>query len=73
MLQLPSSLSFEQGATLPLAVVTAVFGLYSGRIASGELRGAELTAPWENGGRGKYAGQPIVIVGGSSAVGQQGL
>lgn len=27
---------------------------------------------WEKGGRGKYAGQPILVIGGSSAVGQQG-
>lgn len=30
-----------------------------------------MTAPWK-GGRGKYAGEPILILGGSSAVGQAG-
>ncbi|KAI0091079.1 GroES-like protein [Irpex rosettiformis] len=69
--KLPSNLTFEQGSTIPLVLATAAFGLYSGKVTTGELRGAELTAPWEEGGRGKYAGQPIVIVGGSSAVGQQ--
>ncbi|KAI0783908.1 GroES-like protein [Irpex lacteus] len=69
--KLPSHLSLEQGATIPLALATAAFGLYSGQIPTGELRGVELTPSWEEGGRGKYAGQPILIVGGSSAVGQQ--
>lgn len=31
-----------------------------------------MLAPWKEGGRGKYAGQPIVIFGGSSSVGQFG-
>ena len=34
--------------------------------------GAGLTPPWEEGGRGKYADQPILILGGSTAIGQPG-
>ncbi|VDB83121.1 unnamed protein product [Peniophora sp. CBMAI 1063] len=30
----------------------------------------ELTPPWKEGGLGKYSGQPIVVFGGSSSVGQ---
>ncbi|KAI0783889.1 GroES-like protein [Irpex lacteus] len=71
--KLPSNLSFEEGSTLPLVAITAVYGFYSGKVSTGDLLGAELTAPWEEGGRGKYAGQPIVIVGGSSGVGQQAI
>ena len=65
-------LSFEQGSTIPLATTAAAFGLYSGKISTGEQRGAGLTPPWVEGGRGKYAGQPILVIGGSSAVGQRG-
>lgn len=54
-------------------LITAVYGLYSGKVATGELRGSEHTPFWEEGGRGKYANKPILIIGGSSAVGQQGI
>ena len=32
----------------------------------------ELTPPWVEGGLDKYAGQPFVVLGGSSSVGQFG-
>jgi NADPH:quinone reductase-like Zn-dependent oxidoreductase len=70
--QIPSSLSFEEGATLPAAVATAAFGLYSARPTDNQRGGAALIPPWANGGRNKYAGEPILVIGGSSAVGQQG-
>ncbi len=70
--QFPPNLSFEEGATIPVALTAAAFGLYGGITTTGELRGAELTPVWEANGRGKYSGQPIVVIGGSSAVGQQG-
>jgi NADPH:quinone reductase-like Zn-dependent oxidoreductase len=71
-IQLPSNLSYEQGATIPLALATAAFGLYSRRVSPPECGGAALTPPWVEGGRNKYANQPILVIGGSSAVGQQG-
>lgn len=71
--QLPSSLTFEQGSTIPAVLATAAPGLYSGKIATGEIRGAGLTPPWVEDGRDKYAGIPLVIIGGSSSVGQQGV
>ena len=72
MHQIPPNLTFDEAATLPLAVATAVFGFYSRRAEPPNRGGAGLTPFWEGGGRGKYAGQPVVILGGSSAVGQQG-
>ncbi|KAI0783892.1 GroES-like protein [Irpex lacteus] len=69
--KLPPNLSFEEGATIPVALTAAAFGLYGGITTTGELRGAELAPVWEANGRGKYSGQPIVVIGGSSAVGQQ--
>ncbi|KAI0696944.1 medium-chain dehydrogenase/reductase like protein [Cytidiella melzeri] len=70
--KLPSNLSFEEAATLPAAVTTAAYGLYSTRPSGGERGGAGLTPAWQEGGRGKYTGQPILVIGGSSAVGQAG-
>ncbi|KAH9847262.1 GroES-like protein [Lenzites betulinus] len=61
--KLPTSLTLEQGAALPLAITTAAIGLYH------QAGGPLLTAPWVEGGKGKYAGKPIVVVGGSSVVG----
>ncbi|THH30651.1 hypothetical protein EUX98_g3514 [Antrodiella citrinella] len=66
--KIPSQLSFDQAATIPVAAATAAVGLYSPNAA----QSATLTAPWAEGGLGKYAGQPILILGGSSAVGQAG-
>ncbi|KAH8074797.1 GroES-like protein [Cristinia sonorae] len=66
--KIPDNLSFDQAATVPLALVTSAIGLYS------ETRlGAGLVAPWKEGGAGKYNGQPIVIFGGSSSLGQYAL
>ncbi|KAI0783888.1 GroES-like protein [Irpex lacteus] len=73
--KLPQNLAFEEGSTLPNAFITAAFGMYSGQVNSGGLRGAglrgaQLTPFWEEGGRGKYSGHPILVIGGASAVGQ---
>ncbi|KAI0091066.1 GroES-like protein [Irpex rosettiformis] len=72
--KIPKNITVDQAATIPLVLATAVLGLYGSK-ASGSARGdgAGLTPPWEEGGRGKYAGQPILVIGGSSAVGQQVL
>ncbi|KIJ54532.1 hypothetical protein M422DRAFT_41802 [Sphaerobolus stellatus SS14] len=63
--KLPSNLSFDQAASIPLGLATAAVGFYH----SHEKQGAGLQAPWE-GGEGKYTGQGVVIFGGSSSVGQ---
>ncbi|GJE89862.1 zinc-binding alcohol dehydrogenase family protein [Phanerochaete sordida] len=67
--KISQNLTFDEAATLPVAVETAAFGLYN-RKGSG---GIELAAPWIVDGRGKYAGEPILVVGGASAVGQQAI
>lgn len=67
--KVPANLTLDQAATLPVAIDTAAFGLYNHKSGGG----IELTPPWEEGGRGKYAGEPILIVGGASAVGQQAI
>ncbi|KAI0351252.1 GroES-like protein [Trametes cingulata] len=66
----PSHLSLEEAATIPSGLATAAFALYN-QASSGSSAG--LTPPWEEGGRGKYAGKPIFILGGATSVGQYAI
>ncbi|KAI0783887.1 GroES-like protein [Irpex lacteus] len=50
--KLPPNMSFEQGSTIPSVYITS-------------RRGAQLTPFWEEGGRGKYSSQPLLIIGGA--------
>lgn len=59
-------MDIDHATTVPLGFDTAAVGLYSDQL------GAGLTPPWEEGGQGKYAGKPILIMGGSSSVGMYG-
>ncbi|PCH39325.1 GroES-like protein [Wolfiporia cocos MD-104 SS10] len=61
-----SSLSFDQASTVPVGLATAAVGLFN----QGKSNSAGLYPPWEENGSGRYAGQPIVIFGGASSVGQ---
>ncbi|KAI5120697.1 hypothetical protein M0805_007660 [Coniferiporia weirii] len=65
--KLPSNVSFDQAASIPLGLATAAVGLYGNRSQPGLQK---LIPPWEEGGKGLYANQPIVIFGGSTSVGQ---
>ncbi|KAF7789616.1 hypothetical protein EIP86_000562 [Pleurotus ostreatoroseus] len=65
--KLPRNLSYDRAAAIPLAFNTAALGLYA---PSAERGGAALTPFWEPEGLRKYAGQPILVLGGSSSVGQ---
>ncbi|KAI0040040.1 GroES-like protein, partial [Auriscalpium vulgare] len=72
--KIPDSLSFDQAATIPLGLGTAALGLYGKRDPKAERGGpAGLIAPWDEGGRGKFAGKPAVVIGGSSSVGQYAI
>ncbi|OCH88657.1 GroES-like protein [Obba rivulosa] len=64
--KLPSKVTFDQAASIPCGLNTAALGLFTHNIT---LDGADLYPPWREGGRGKYAGKPIMIFGGSSCVG----
>ncbi|VDC07632.1 unnamed protein product [Peniophora sp. CBMAI 1063] len=73
--RIPSNLSYEKAVTVPLGLATAAVGGYKPRLSDlrpdgHDVGGAGLTPPWEAGGRGKYAGQVAVILGGASSVGQ---
>ena len=66
--QVPNNISLDEASTIPLVLATAALGLYDSKHPP--RGGLALTPPWEEGGRGKYAGQPIVISAGSSSIGQ---
>lgn len=75
--KVPSNLSYEQAVTVPLTLGTAALGVYKPRVSDlrpdgHDVGGVGLTPPWEAGGRGKYAGQAAVVIGGSGSVGQYG-
>ncbi|KAH7920889.1 GroES-like protein, partial [Leucogyrophana mollusca] len=65
--KIPAKISYDQAASVPLAFDTAVTGLY------GQWNGAGITPPWEEGGKKKYSGNPIVIMGGSGSVGSYAI
>ncbi|KDQ52647.1 hypothetical protein JAAARDRAFT_210360 [Jaapia argillacea MUCL 33604] len=56
-----------EAASIPLTLATAALGLYGKQPTKGS---AGLSPPWEEAGRGKYKGKPILVLGGSSSVGQ---
>ncbi|KAH7913794.1 chaperonin 10-like protein [Hygrophoropsis aurantiaca] len=62
--KIPSKLSFDEAASVPLGFDTAVTGLY------GKSNGAGITPPWEGG---NYDGKPIIIMGGSGSVGNYAI
>ncbi|KAI0690226.1 GroES-like protein [Cytidiella melzeri] len=68
--KIPANLSFEEAATFPLGFATAAIGLYYEYKAVG---GIGLEAPWDESGYKKYAGQPALVTGGASSVGQYAI
>ncbi|KAL0568723.1 hypothetical protein V5O48_013265, partial [Marasmius crinis-equi] len=80
--KIPDTIDFLQAASIPAALIAASFGLClppaatpNPTEAAKSLRfpprgGAGLKPYWEEGANGAYAGESIVILGGSSSVGQ---
>ncbi|KAI0067656.1 GroES-like protein [Artomyces pyxidatus] len=68
--KIPGNVSFDGAATIPLGLATAAIGNYAKKSLRG---GAALHRPWEDGGRGQYSSQAILVTGGSSSVGQFAL
>ncbi|KAI0352100.1 GroES-like protein [Trametes cingulata] len=69
---IPPNITFEQAATLPLALVTAVLALYNQSLAPENLS-LRLKPVWEPEGTTAYAGTPAFIVGGATSVGQYAI
>ncbi|KAI9061183.1 GroES-like protein [Trametes sanguinea] len=65
--KVPESFTFDQIVTIPAAFFTVAVGFYH------VSDGPRFTPPWVEGGKGKYAGAPIVILGGASAVGSNAI
>ncbi|KAI0351749.1 GroES-like protein [Trametes cingulata] len=68
--RIPTNISFDQAATLASGVSTIMRGVYNHHP---QARSLNYTAPWEEGGKTKYAGKPALILGGSSSVGQYAI
>ncbi|KAF8150175.1 chaperonin 10-like protein [Crassisporium funariophilum] len=66
--RIPSNISYDQASALPVALTAAYVGLYNIN-----PYGLGFETPVSANARGKYAGTPIVILGGASSVGQFGL
>lgn len=58
----------EEGASIPVGLFTSYHALYAQ-----PPYGGGLVSAMSPGGRGKYAGQPIVILGGAGATGHFGM
>ncbi|KAJ8496852.1 hypothetical protein ONZ51_g870 [Trametes cubensis] len=69
---IPDNITFEQAATLPLAITTDVLVLYN-QSAAAENIGLRLTPVWEPEGATAYAGTPAFIIGGASSLGQYAI
>ncbi|KLO16654.1 GroES-like protein [Schizopora paradoxa] len=67
--KLPANISFDQAASIPAGLATAVIGLYAD---CDRTDGAKKLAPppWEAGGEGAYKGKAVIVIGGSATVGQ---
>ncbi|KAF8804121.1 GroES-like protein [Phlegmacium glaucopus] len=66
--KIPFNVSYDEASTLPVALTAAYVGLYNKN-----PNGFGLVPPVSPEGKGKYAGNPIVIIGGSSSVGQNAI
>ncbi|KZT64345.1 GroES-like protein [Daedalea quercina L-15889] len=70
--KIPDEMSFDEAATLTVALCAAMVALYhDGVDAIGGTCG--LTLPWEGRGRGKYQGEPVLVLGGAGSVGQAAI
>ncbi|KAI0733982.1 chaperonin 10-like protein [Fomitopsis betulina] len=70
--KIPEGRSFDEAATLPVAICVSAVALYhDGVDVIGGTCG--LTPPWEAGGRGKYNDRPVVVFSGASTIGQAAI
>ena len=69
-LQIPEGISFDQAASVPLALATIVLALWDHNPRT--EKSVRFTPPWEENGLTQYAGKPALIIGGASSVGQYG-
>ncbi|KDR68597.1 hypothetical protein GALMADRAFT_256879 [Galerina marginata CBS 339.88] len=63
--RIPPNVTYDQAASLPVALTVTYVGLYNQN-----PHGVGLAPPVSEETQGKYAGTPIVVLGGASSVGQ---
>ncbi|KAI0351751.1 GroES-like protein [Trametes cingulata] len=68
--KIPDNVSIDEAASVPLGLATVVTGLYN---HDPKGKTVNFTAPWEEGGTGKFAGKAAFILGGASSVGQYAI
>ncbi|KAI0794255.1 GroES-like protein [Fomes fomentarius] len=68
--KLPDNVSFEQAASVPVALATVAVAIWSHHP---EASSVDFPAPWEEGGTTKFAGKAAFVIGGSSSVGQYAI
>ncbi|KAH8078747.1 GroES-like protein [Cristinia sonorae] len=68
--KIPDNITFDQAAAVNAGFATAGIALYGPKHSTG---GAALLPPWQEEGKTEYANHPILIVGGSSTVGQAAI
>ncbi|EIW77948.1 GroES-like protein [Coniophora puteana RWD-64-598 SS2] len=66
--KLPNSISFDTAAAIPIALLAAVIGTYQP-----PPHGLGVATPWSSTGRSAHSGSPIVVLGGTSNVGQYAI
>ncbi|KAJ7023770.1 chaperonin 10-like protein [Mycena alexandri] len=66
--KLPPNISLNEGASIPVGLFTSYHAMYAQ-----PPHGGGLVSPVSPEGRGKYADQPIVILGGAGATGHYAL
>lgn len=66
--KIPDSMSFDDAASVPVGFATAAVGFYN----PNEKQGAGLPLPWESTAA-KHHGHSILVIGGSSSVGQYAI
>ncbi|KAL0953197.1 hypothetical protein HGRIS_004452 [Hohenbuehelia grisea] len=67
--KIPSSMGFLEASSIPLTLATAALGL-SMPYSATAIGGLGLKGFWEDDAQGFYKGQSILILGGSSSIGQ---
>ncbi|KAI9000500.1 GroES-like protein [Trametes punicea] len=69
--QIPENISFDQAASVPLALATVILALYNQQ--PNYPKTLHLKPVWEEGGTTEFAGKPALIIGGASSVGQYAI
>ncbi|KAI1784383.1 GroES-like protein [Ganoderma leucocontextum] len=68
--KVPENISLEQAAAVPVALVTVTTSLW---VHHPDALSVCYPAPWEEDGETKHAGKPVLIIGGTSTVGQYAI